>query len=526
MYASVQLEALGLVYALKQFSPYIYGKRSVVLTDQISLLSLMTKKNVSNILDRYKNYIMGFDLDIKYIKGSNNIVADYLSRKVFNINLTDTLESYTDVLPKVTTYLQNPFVLNNFHKYLNEKEKDTYPDCKTSLRGKTRLYVPQKLRFMVLTRWHKHPLLGNHNGYDKGAPKFKDTFHWPAIDNDIKRIWSSCSTCLTKKPHGPLQATHTLSVDHLVISENNYVLVIIDEYSRFVHLHHTTNMGTSTTIKLLKLFFFLLGFSHTLKTDNGPAFIADLFKNFCKTYNIEHYAVSAYNHQGNGIVERFNRAIRESLRIYKEQDINDIINCTQYVRNFSYSTNQEGKPKEYIISNADRFTNELYTNINLSGRQLVNAHKYDIQFNGPFKIMEHLHGDTYLIGKITTNSHRYTGQMERCNARFLKLAPAVIQNTLRNDLQNTPASSHENKQSESTISQPTVIKKGRGRPKKLVTQLSNETPPPNTTLNQQSNQTKKGCGRSKRIIPTDSNKDTINIHLNSPKRGRGRPKKN
>uniref|UniRef100_A0A0N5CHA3 RNA-directed DNA polymerase n=1 Tax=Strongyloides papillosus TaxID=174720 RepID=A0A0N5CHA3_STREA len=217
--------------------------------------------------------------------------------------------------------------------------------------GKTRLYVPQKLRFMVLTRWHEHPLLGNNNGYDKGAPKFKDTFHWPAIDNDIKRIWSSCTTCLTNKAHGPLQATvhdktipipsypwHTLSVDHLVIIEHNYVLVIIHEYSRFVHLHHTTNMGTSTTIKLLKLSFFLLGFPHTLKTDNGPAFIPDLFKNFCKTYNIEHYAVLTYSHQGNGIVERFNRTIRVSLRIYK--DINDIINSTQYVHNFSYSTNQ------------------------------------------------------------------------------------------------------------------------------------------------------------------------------------------
>uniref|UniRef100_A0A0K0G3G2 RNA-directed DNA polymerase n=1 Tax=Strongyloides venezuelensis TaxID=75913 RepID=A0A0K0G3G2_STRVS len=574
MYAPVQLEALGLVYALKQFSPYIYGKRSVVLTDQSSLLSLMTKKDVSNILDRYKNYIMGFDLDIKYIKGSNNIVADYLSRKIFNINLTNTLESYTDVFPKVTTYLQYPFILNNFYKYLSEKEKDTYPNCKTSLRGKIRLYVPQKLRFMVLTRWHEHPLLGNHNGYDKGAPKFKDSFHWPAIDNDIKRVWSSCTTCLTNKPHGPLQATvhdkkipippfswHTLSVDHLVISENNYVLVIIDEYSRFVHLHHTTNMGTSTTIKLLKLTFFLLGFPHTLKTDNGSALLADLFKNFCTTYNIEHYAVSAYNHQGNGIVERFNRTIQESLRIYKEKHIHDIINSTQYVHNFSYSTNQDGKPKEYIISNTDRFTDESYANNTLSGRlsllqfikeqlrihsstddfesndfvklspntivykKIVNAHKNDKQFNGPFKIMEHLHGDTYLIGKVT-NSHRYTGHTERCNARFLKLAPVVLQNTLGNKLHNNPDISHQNTPSTLDLRQTQSIKKGRGRPKKLVPHSPKETPNLENTFNHQKDQTKKGRGRPKKITSNNPITDNINRTPTPPKRGRGRPKKN
>uniref|UniRef100_A0A0K0FT16 RNA-directed DNA polymerase n=1 Tax=Strongyloides venezuelensis TaxID=75913 RepID=A0A0K0FT16_STRVS len=510
---------------------------------------------------------MGFDLDIKYIKGSNNIVADYLSRKIFNINLTNTLESYTDVFPKVTTYLQYPFILNNFYKYLSEKEKDTYPNCKTSLRGKIRLYVPQKLRFMVLTRWHEHPLLGNHNGYDKGAPKFKDSFHWPAIDNDIKRVWSSCTTCLTNKPHGPLQATvhdkkipippypwHTLSVDHLVISENNYVLVIIDEYSRFVHLHHTTNMGTSTTIKLLKSTFFLLGFPHTLKTDNGPAFIADLFKNFCTTYNIEHYAVSAYNHQGNGIVERFNRTIRESLRIYKEKDINDIINSTQYVHNFSYSTNQEGKPKEYIISNADRFTNESYSNTTLSGRRnllnfikeklttpsstndsnsnefvklqpgtivykkIVNAHKNDKQFNGPFKIMEHLHGDTYLIGKIT-QSHRQTGQIERCNARFLKLAPAALQTTLRNELLNTPNNEHPSTQSEIPVTHTTIINRGRGRPRKVLPDNNKHS-----ITDEMKIQPKKGRGRPRKIIAITNNTDDSLIYQ-QPKRGRGRPKK-
>uniref|UniRef100_A0A0N5CAI3 RNA-directed DNA polymerase n=1 Tax=Strongyloides papillosus TaxID=174720 RepID=A0A0N5CAI3_STREA len=133
LYAPVQLEALGLVYALKQFNPYIYGKRTTVQTDQKSLLSLMTKKDVSNILDRYKTYIMGYDLDIKYVKGADNTVADYLSRQVYNINLTETIEDFSDVFPKVTGYLQYPFVLGNFFKYfliaLAHKEEEQESTC-------------------------------------------------------------------------------------------------------------------------------------------------------------------------------------------------------------------------------------------------------------------------------------------------------------------------------------------------------------------------------------------------------------
>uniref|UniRef100_A0A0N5BHM8 RNA-directed DNA polymerase n=1 Tax=Strongyloides papillosus TaxID=174720 RepID=A0A0N5BHM8_STREA len=473
MYAPVQLEALGLVFALKQFSPYIYGKRTTVLTDQSSLISLMEKRDVSNILDRYKNYIMGFDLNIKYIKGSDNTVADYLSRKVFSINLTSTTDDFADVFPKVQNYFQYPFIIKNFNKYLSDKEKETYPNCTITMRGKVRIYVPQKLRFMTLTLWHEHPLLGNHAGFDKESLKFKDTFHWPAIDNDIRRIWSSCQQCIQNKPHGPLQATvnvktlpipphpwHTLSLDHLVINENSYVLVLIDEFSKFVRLHHVANMGALTTIRELTNTFFLLGFPNTLKTDNGSAFIADTFKSFCKTFDITHYQVSAYNHQGNAIVERFNRTIRESIRLYNNNNILDIINSIQYVHNFSYMTNQDGKPKEYILSTIDRYTNENYTNIELSGRRSlldyikthlhksdkttppnefkiiprdtivfkknVSAHKNDKQFLGPFKIVEHLHGDTYMIVKIT-NSKRPTGLPEKVNARILKLAPKIIQ---------------------------------------------------------------------------------------------------
>uniref|UniRef100_A0AAF5DM36 Integrase catalytic domain-containing protein n=1 Tax=Strongyloides stercoralis TaxID=6248 RepID=A0AAF5DM36_STRER len=452
MYAPVQLEALGLVYALKQFSPYIYGKRSVVLTDQNSLLSLMTKKDVSNILDRYKNYIMGFDLDIKYIKGADNTIVDYLSRQIFNINLTSTYDKFDDIFPKVSSYLQYPFKIDNFVNYLTDKEKDSYLDGKITIRGKTRIYVPQKIRFMVLTLWYEHPLLGRHTAFDKGAPKFKDIFHWPAIDNDIKRIWSSCNTCLTNtnKHTGPLQASvhdkripipphpwHTLSIDHLTISENNYILVVIDEFSKFVSLYHTTNMGTNTTISHLQKLFFLLGFPHTLKSDNSPTFIADNFKHFCHTYNNNHYLVSPYNYQGNAIVKRFNRTIRESLCIYNDRDINDIIFFTQYAHNFSYTTNQEGRHdllqfiKSKITlseSDNDKTSSTLIPlpKDTVVYKKLVSAHKNDAHYSGPYKIIEHIHGDTYLISKIT-QSNRATGPTEKCNARLFKLAPRALQ---------------------------------------------------------------------------------------------------
>uniref|UniRef100_A0A0N5BP45 RNA-directed DNA polymerase n=1 Tax=Strongyloides papillosus TaxID=174720 RepID=A0A0N5BP45_STREA len=63
-YPIIKLEALGLVYALKQFRPYIYGKHTLVITDHKPLLSLLKNKELESILQRYQMAIMEYDLTI------------------------------------------------------------------------------------------------------------------------------------------------------------------------------------------------------------------------------------------------------------------------------------------------------------------------------------------------------------------------------------------------------------------------------------------------------------------------------
>uniref|UniRef100_A0A0N4ZXX9 RNA-directed DNA polymerase n=1 Tax=Parastrongyloides trichosuri TaxID=131310 RepID=A0A0N4ZXX9_PARTI len=515
-YAPVQLEALGLVYALKQFAPYIYGKRTTVYTDQISLLSLMTNKEISNILDRYKTYIMGFDLDIKYVKGKDNHIADCLSRKVFTISLTNTYNAL-DAFLTITNYLQLPYILDNFHKHMTDKEKLDYPDGKMLSRGKTRYYCPLALRFMLLTRWHEHPLLGNHNGYEKGSLKFKNIFHWPLIDHDIRKVWVTCQKCLQNKSHGPLSVPvqhkkisnattpwHTLNIDYFTLDERTYILVVIDEFSKFVNLIQYKNMGVLTTILALKRLFYRLGFPKVIRSDNSPAFKADDFTSFCNTFSIEHMKTSPHNHQGNAIVERFNRTLRSSIRLYKDIPVSDLIMITQYAHNFSYSTSQEGRPKDYILSTPDVFTDEEYSNSMISGhtdllafiknslksdtpienktftplpidtvvyKHNISGHKNDIQFFGPYKIIEHLYGDTYLISRMLKTGRTY-GTPEKTNARQLKLAPAIMQTDktilpklLGNQLlviDEPQPSSNLDKIQDNNVQQ----RRGRGRPRK------------------------------------------------------------
>uniref|UniRef100_A0A0K0FSS6 RNA-directed DNA polymerase n=1 Tax=Strongyloides venezuelensis TaxID=75913 RepID=A0A0K0FSS6_STRVS len=98
-YPIIKLEALGLVHALQQFRPYIYGKHTKVVTDHKPLLALLKNKELTGILQRYQMAIMEYDITIVYLKREDNHVADYLSRTEFNaILLNEGL--FEEIFPK------------------------------------------------------------------------------------------------------------------------------------------------------------------------------------------------------------------------------------------------------------------------------------------------------------------------------------------------------------------------------------------------------------------------------------------
>ncbi len=78
---AVEKEALALLLALQHFEVYLSsGNRVVVYTDHNPLTFLSRMSNSNQRLMRYALIVQGFDLDIRYKKGAENIIADALSR--------------------------------------------------------------------------------------------------------------------------------------------------------------------------------------------------------------------------------------------------------------------------------------------------------------------------------------------------------------------------------------------------------------------------------------------------------------
>ncbi|CAJ0605872.1 unnamed protein product [Cylicocyclus nassatus] len=79
-YPAIELEALGLIYAVQKFRPYIDGAKCTVITDHAPLKALLHRKDLTGRLAKYQIVLQEFDVDIIYRPGKKNAVCDALSR--------------------------------------------------------------------------------------------------------------------------------------------------------------------------------------------------------------------------------------------------------------------------------------------------------------------------------------------------------------------------------------------------------------------------------------------------------------
>ena len=79
-YSTFEKEMLAIVFACKKFRPYILGSHVIIHTDHAAIKYLMAKKEAKPRLIRWVLLLQEFDLEIKDMKGYDNVIADHLLR--------------------------------------------------------------------------------------------------------------------------------------------------------------------------------------------------------------------------------------------------------------------------------------------------------------------------------------------------------------------------------------------------------------------------------------------------------------
>jgi len=74
-------EMLAILHALKQYRPYLMGRHFKVKTNHDSLKYFLEQRLSSEEQQKWVTKMMGYDCEIIYKKGKQNVVVNALSRK-------------------------------------------------------------------------------------------------------------------------------------------------------------------------------------------------------------------------------------------------------------------------------------------------------------------------------------------------------------------------------------------------------------------------------------------------------------
>lgn len=330
-YQTTERECLAVILAVEKFRPYIEGAKFTVITDHASLLWLRNLKDPTGRLGRWALRLQPYEFVLKHRKGKFMVVADALSRAVDSVEMASNINAwYDDLKAKIQT---NPAQYPLF----KVEDELVFKRCAKAGRvvgrhSKWREVVKASDRNALLFKNHDSPLSA-HGGYFKTADRIKRSFYWPKMDADIRAYVARCETCKACKPSNQIQrspmgnhreASRPFEIIYIDFvgplprskSGNAYLLVVVDGFSKFVHVHPMRTATAQATIKCLKDHIFLtFGAPRYLISDNGSQFTATIFKTFLDNFKITTWYTSRYHPQANA-AEAANKTVETAIRAY------------------------------------------------------------------------------------------------------------------------------------------------------------------------------------------------------------------
>ena len=347
-YSAYKKELYGLVYCLRKFHEYIWGRPdTIVFTDHKPLTFLFSQENLPVPLQQFVDHILDYSFEIHHRPGILNVLPDALSRMYerlysnptwgvppsirFSADLMKEFASSPDEFddkgrPNLRRMqLRSSNENNSESKDLTESELKGFLLMEGERRGK-RIIEDESIQQEIIREEHR---LG-HFGRDAIYSKLYSErgIWWPNMRQRIHNEIAKCNACarFVVAKHGFKPADYIISKgiwSHIQIdcasfpeSEEgfNTLLVAIDVFSGFILLFPMIGQEAKTVAKNLWSAFSLFGLPEILQSDNGPEFRSKIIAELTELMKITHRFIVPYNPRCDGKVERAIETIKSIIK--------------------------------------------------------------------------------------------------------------------------------------------------------------------------------------------------------------------
>ncbi|KAI3828508.1 hypothetical protein L1987_02609 [Smallanthus sonchifolius] len=320
---------------------------------------LMEKKYAKPRLIRWILLLQEFDVEIRDKKGSENVVADHLSRIMVDDEESTIVinESFpeehimsvssvpwfaniinflaTCAIPSHWVKKKKTHFLSQVKQYIWE-EPDLF---KVGTDQMIRRCVPNEEIPSVLAHVHSYACGGHFSGQKTAHKILSCGLFWPTLFKDAFEFAKHCLKCqqlgsVSKRDEMPMKPILVLDIfdvwgiDFMGPFPNSfgnlYILVAVDYVSKWVEAIATkTNDHTVVCNFVQTNIFSRFGIPRVIISDGGSHFKNFKFGKLLKRYGVDHRIATPYHPQTSGQVEVSNRKIKDILQKTVQADRKD-----------------------------------------------------------------------------------------------------------------------------------------------------------------------------------------------------------
>ena len=356
-YSQLEKEGLALIFAVRRFHKYIYGRQFTLVTDHKPLTSIFNEQKAvptlsSARIQRWSLILAAYQYTLKYKRGQDNGNADAFSRLPLTqvqeteplpelVHLMEAIDASPLTAADIRGWTTKDPVLSRVSRYLltgwPEKIDDITLKPYSQRRNEfsimegcvlwgSRVVVPPPGRELILKELHE-----GHPGISRMKALGRMFVWWPGFDQDVEDTVNSCQSCQVQQnapapaplhpwayPDRPWSRLH---VDYAGPFLGRMFLVIVDAHSKWIEVLPVSAANANQTIAKLRTVFAVFGIPETIVSDNGTTFVNELFESFTRMNGIKHIRVAPYHPASNGLAERAVQVFKRSMKHYTDGDI-------------------------------------------------------------------------------------------------------------------------------------------------------------------------------------------------------------